>query len=226
MNADLVASRSYGKFDLLEVPMLRTLIQVRHCAVVLAASLFLPAHANEGKPLKLTALDYIEIEQLSSRYAFAIETCTNRGYDYADLYTNDGSFAVSQEWGSPGKVYAQGRDALARVDGGTADGCRDPKTMLGYGITHLIVDLVITPTVTGATGKSILVALGVGGNPTTIERQGGYEDVYVKTGSGWRIRSRVHVFPNMAESIQFGHRTGTPATPSGAAAQGTSQPKH
>jgi len=206
--------------------MLRTMIQLRLCAVALAASLLLPAHARDARPLKLTALDYIEIEQLSSRYAFAIETCTNRGYDYADLYTDDGSFAVSQEWGSPGKVYAHGRDELARVDGGTADGCRDPKTMLGYGITHLIVDLVITPTATGATGKSILVALGVGGSPATIERQGGYEDVYVKTRNGWRIRSRVHVFPNMAESVQFGHPSGTPATPSGAAAQSTPQSKH
>lgn len=194
-------------------------------AVAFAALLFLPAYAYESKPMKLTALDYIEIEQLSSRYAFAIETCTNRGYDYADLYTDDGSFAVSQQWGSPGKVYAQGRDALARVAGGTADGCRDPKTMLGYGLTHLIVDLVITPTATGAKGKSILVALGVGGSPTTIERQGGYDDVYVKTSSGWRIRSRVHVFPNMAESVQFGHRSDTSATPSGAAGQSASQPR-
>jgi len=199
------------------------MIPLRLCAVALTALLFFPAHAYESKPLKLTALDYIEIEQLSSRYAFAIETCTNRGYDYADLYTDDGSFAVSQEWGSPGKVYAQGRDGLARVDGGTADGCRDPKTMLGYGITHLIVDLVITPTATGATGRSILVALGVGGNPTTIERQGGYQDVYVKTSGGWRIKSRVHVFPHMADSVQFGHRADTSATPSGAAPRSASQ---
>ena len=197
-------------------------------SVVLAAAAYLPLQASAGNPPgaagvapapKLTALDYVEIEQLSARYAFAIETCTNRGYDYADLYTDDGSFAVSQEWGNAGKVYAQGRDALARVDGGTDTGCRDPKTMLGYGITHLIVDLVITPTATGATGKSILLALGVGGNPTTIERQGGYEDKYVKTSKGWRIKSRVHVFPNMADSVQFGHRSGAPASPSGAATQ-------
>ena len=98
--------------------------------------------------------------------------------------------------------------------------------MLGYGLTHLIVDLVITPTPTGATGRSILVALGVRGNPTTIERQGGYEDVYVKTSRGWRIKSRVHVFPNMATSVQFGHRAGSPATPSGAASQSALPAKH
>ena len=78
--------------------------------------------------------------------------------------------------------------------------------MLGYGITHVIVDVVITPTATGATGKSILLALGVGGNPTTIERQGGYEDVYVKTKDGWRIKTRYHVFPNIENSVQFGKK--------------------
>jgi SnoaL-like domain len=170
---------------------------------------------RQAAPMHLTALDYIEIQQLSARYAFALETCTDHGYEYADLYTDDGTFAVSQTWGDPGKVYARGREALAQIDGGTPQGCRDPKTILGYGITHLTVDLVITPTPTGATGKSILVALGVGNSPTTIERQGGYQDVYVNTSHGWRIKSRVHVFPNMAESVQFGHRGNTSAAPAG-----------
>jgi hypothetical protein len=182
-----------------------------------------PAH-GAASPMKLTALDYIEIEQLSARYAFAIEQCTNHGYDYADLYTDDGYFAVSSDWGVPGKKYAEGREALARVDGGTAEGCKDPKTMMGYGITHVIVDLAITPTPTGATGKSILLALGVGNNPTTIERQGGYEDVYVKTAKGWRIKARVHVFPNMSESVQFGHGGAKPAAPSNAAPTGSAPP--
>ncbi len=74
-----------------------------------------------------------------------------------------------------------GRDALAKAAGGGPDGCRDPKTLMGYGISHIIIDQVITPTETGASGKAILLAIGVGGNPTTIERQGGYEDTYVKT---------------------------------------------
>ena len=173
---------------------------------VAAANAQQPARSSAA-PMKLTALDYIEIEQLSARYAFAIEQCTNHGYDYADLYTDDGYFAVSQEWGVTGKKYAEGREALAKVDGGTPEGCKDPKTMMGYGITHVIVDLVITPTPSGATGRSILLALGVGNSPTTIERQGGYEDVYVKTPKGWRIKARVHVFPGMAESVQFKHRS-------------------
>ncbi|MEP7245582.1 MAG: nuclear transport factor 2 family protein [Gammaproteobacteria bacterium] len=162
--------------------------------------------ASAAEPMKLTAMDYIEIEQLNSKYAFFIENCTNKGYDYADLYTADGEFGVSKEWGQPGKIYAKGRDALAKAAGGGPDGCVDPKTQLGYGITHVIVDVVITPTATGATGKSILLALGVGGNPTTIERQGGYEDVYVKTKDGWRMKTRYHVFPNIENSVQFGKK--------------------
>ena len=49
-----------------------------------------PAAAKDAAPL--TALDYIEIQQLVNRYAFAIDNCTNNGYDYADLYTPDGVF--------------------------------------------------------------------------------------------------------------------------------------
>jgi hypothetical protein len=177
-------------------------------AISLAVAMGVIGAANgaEPKPMKLSAQDYIDIEQLSSKYAHAIETCTNKGYDYADLYTEDGTFAVAKEWGDPGRVFAAGRDALAKADGGGPDGCKDPKTQLGYGLTHIIVDLVITPTATGAYGKSILLALGVGGNPTTIERQGGYEDTYVKTAKGWRIKTRAHVFPNMENSIQFGKK--------------------
>lgn len=46
----------------------------------------------------LAALDYAEIEQLSARYAHAIDRCTNGGYDYADLFVNDGEFAVADDW--------------------------------------------------------------------------------------------------------------------------------
>jgi hypothetical protein len=78
-----------------------------------------------------------------------------------------------------------------------------PKTQGGYGISHIVANHVIMPSPEGATGKSYLLAIGVGGDPT-IERQGGYEDVYVRIPAGWRFTSRVHVFPNLCESVQFG----------------------
>jgi hypothetical protein len=162
------------------------------------------ASAPSGKTPTLTAQDYAEIQQLSARYAFAIDTCTNSGYDYADLYTDDGQFSVSEAWGTVGGVLAKGREALAVAAGGGKNGCQDPKTQMGYGISHIAVNHVILPTAQGAIGKSYLLAIGVGGKPTTIEIQGGYEDVYVRTPAGWRFKTRVHVFPNIHTSVQFG----------------------
>jgi hypothetical protein len=167
----------------------------------------------------LTAQDYFAISQLAARYAFAIDTCTNGGADFADLFVDDGEFSVSQEWGVAGNRRIKGRAALIEAAGGDGKGgCKDPKTQMGYGISHIVANHVITPSADGATGKSYLLAIGVGGNPTTIERQGGYEDVYVKTATGWRFRSRVHVFPNIGQSVQFGPGSrgrsgGSPPTP-------------
>jgi len=35
---------------------------------------------------RLTAQDYLDIQQLSARYAFLIDACTNGGNDFADLF--------------------------------------------------------------------------------------------------------------------------------------------
>jgi hypothetical protein len=163
--------------------------------------------ASPSRAGTLTAEDQLAIMQLASRYAFAIDTCTNGGADFADLFVDDGEFSVSQEWGVAGKRAVKGRAALIDAAGGDGKGgCKDPKTQMGYGISHIVANHVIVPAPGGATGKSYLLAIGVGGDPTTIERQGGYEDVYVKTPAGWRFKSRVHVFPNLSQSVQFGPR--------------------
>ena len=175
---------------------------------------------GRGAAPALTTQDYIDIQQLVSRYAFLIDTCAAGGYEFADLFTPDGEFSVSQEWGDAGARKTKGREALADAAGGDGKGgCKDPKTTMGYGISHISVNHVITPAPGGAVGKSYLLAIGVGGDPTTIERQGGYEDVYVKTANGWRFKSRVHVFPNLRESVQFGPRgrgVQPPSAPPGA----------
>lgn len=179
----------------------------RQAGIVTLALLACCAASAQPRSGELSTQDYIDIEQLAARYIYAVEECSNSGYDYADLYTRDGEFGVSDAWGLPPEDWrfrATGRDALAVAAGGGPDGCQPPETLLGYGIRHVITAHVITPTASGATGRSTLLAIGVGGDPTTIEYQGGYEDVYVKTGDGWRFESRVHVFPNIAESVQFG----------------------
>ena len=158
--------------------------------------------------MKLTAEDYVAIQQLAVRYSWTLDHCTNGGYDYADLYVDDGQFSAAEEWGTTSNdertFVAIGRDELAKAAGGDGNGkCIDPKEYLGFGITHTVLNHLITPTRDGAVGMHRLIAVGVCGYPHLMELQGGYEDVYVKTEAGWRFKSRIHVF-NQARSLQFG----------------------
>lgn len=73
------------------------------------------AQREAASPTVLTGQDYAEIQQLAARYTFAIDACTNNGYDYADLYTDDGEFSVSQAWGTAGARKTKGREALAQA---------------------------------------------------------------------------------------------------------------
>jgi hypothetical protein len=149
--------------------------------------------AAQAKGPTLTALDYQEITQLINRYAYGIDTCGNNGYDYADVFTPDGVFIDKNSdagFKAGGRVLAQGREALATLVGGGSRGCKTKLVWTDW--SHLMLNHVITPTATGATGRVYLVQMGMTG-PGTIARHGGYEDVYVKTAAGWRIKSRTHV---------------------------------
>ncbi|MBT2187648.1 nuclear transport factor 2 family protein [Sphingobium nicotianae] len=149
----------------------------------------------------LTTQDYIDIQQLNARYAMEIDDYEGDGYGYADLYTPDGTFGVSEKWGDPGTTFARTRDELATAAGGGPDG-RQPAR---FGTsTHIICNLIIEPRPGGAWGRCKLLAMKLDEDPMRNEPQGGYEDFYVKTDKGWRFKSRVHVFPNMRQSLQFG----------------------
>jgi SnoaL-like protein len=142
---------------------------------------------------KLSAADYQEIAQLTNRYAYGIDTCGNNGYDYADVFTPDGEFIDKNSdagFKAGGRVLAKGRDALATLIGGGSRGCKTKLVWTDW--SHIMSNLVVTPAVEGATGRLYLLQMDIKG-PGTIERHGGYEDVYVKTPGGWRIKSRTHV---------------------------------
>jgi hypothetical protein len=147
----------------------------------------------QAKGPALTALDYQEITQLINRYAYGIDTCANNGYDYADVFTPDGVFIDKNSdagFQAGGRVLAQGREALATLVGGGSRGCKTKLVWTDW--SHLMLNHVITPTAAGATGRVYLIQMGMTG-PGSIARHGGYEDVYVKTAAGWRIKSRTHV---------------------------------
>jgi SnoaL-like domain len=148
----------------------------------------------------LTPMDYIEIRQLVNRYAFALDTGSNNGYDYADLFAPDGESM---------RPYAKGREQLAALARGPRVGPDNT--------AHYIMNHVIEPAPDGAIGKAYLIEFnwdiapaqttgGTGGGAGTgpangwdlvgrkageLARTGGhYEDVYVKTPAGWRFRKR------------------------------------
>ena len=162
--------------------------------VGLSAMVAVQAQQKGAKPATLTALDYAEIQQLSARYAHAIDTCADSGYQYADLYTPDGTFIDMWSEGAikAGGVKWQGREKLREISSGAnVTGAPCTSTRFNGSVSHLILNLVITPTAEGATGVSWLVELG-GRDPNRITRLGNYEDVYVKTPAGWRFKTRTH----------------------------------
>ena len=175
------------------------------------------AAGTGATPKELTALDYFQIQQLVARYARFIDTCSNNGYDYADLYTPDGMFAADRN----GKILpgAQGREALAAISGGGSRGCKNVG-WIKQGVRHLYVNHVITPTAEGATGTVDMLMIGLGGDPNKIEHDGYYEDTYVKTPQGWRFKQRVH-HSTMAPGGQPSPaaQPAAPAAPAGAASQ-------
>ncbi len=85
-------------------------MSIRVWSAVLAVALAALAGTISGqvKPgvKALTPMDYIEIRQLVNRFAFALDTGSNNGYDYADLFAADGESM---------RPYAKGREQLAAL---------------------------------------------------------------------------------------------------------------
>jgi len=132
----------------------------------------------------LTALDYLEIEQLVYRYGYALDTGADNGFAYADLYADDATFTGTNQ-GPSGRTY-QGRERLAALARG---GKRSPNFM-----SHWVTNVVIEPAPGGAVGKTYvgIFDIGNGGNgaKSRVDHGGIYNDVYVKTPQGWRFKSR------------------------------------
>ena len=168
---------------------MRTIVASAVLIVLCVTAPAMRAQSPSAAPRELTALDYIQIQQLVARYARAIDTCSNNGYDYADLFTPDGAF-IPMINGKPG-AKIQGRERLAEVSGGGSRGCKNVG-WIEQGVQHLYVNHIISPTAEGATGTVDMLMIGLGGDPNKIEHDGFYEDTYVRTPQGWRFKQRVH----------------------------------
>lgn len=155
------------------------------------------ATAAAQEPMKLTAQDLLDIRALIDTYPHLLDNCVNNGHDYANLFTEDATFGVSQEWGRGVKIWFRGREQLRRAGGGTDNGCR-PRDIKGQQF-HLNINPMITATPTGAKAISTLLTIT---NDTDrrgdiVHWEGGYEDTFEKTPDGWKFKSRVHVWPEV-----------------------------
>jgi uncharacterized protein (TIGR02246 family) len=133
---------------------------------------------HSSNPSTLTALDYLEIQQLVTRYAYALDSGADNGRLYAGLFAPDGEFVQRS-----GEAVS-GRDALAAL------AVRNQKGPLA--VFHFIMNHVIEAAPGGAIGKQYLAQLKIGedGQPSEVSGGGRYDDVYVKDAEGWRFKRR------------------------------------
>jgi uncharacterized protein (TIGR02246 family) len=128
------------------------------------------AGAAQAEPL--TALDYIQIEQLYAHYAHYLDTAD--GERFAGLFTPDGVFITNK----PDYGNITGRKALA--DFAAKAGAPPPIVRAGHSTTTVMID----PAPGGATGSAYLMA-GTGADQGYV-----YTDTFVKTKDGWRFKTR------------------------------------
>ncbi len=126
----------------------------------------------------LTALDYLEIEQLVASYGHALDNGLGQddnGSAYASLFAPDAVF---------GRPYTTGEAALKALARAQPHNRRFAR--------HFLTNIVIEPAPGGAVGRQFLVVIdqGEGGKPGSVLLGGHYEDVYVKTPAGWKFKQR------------------------------------
>ncbi len=124
----------------------------------------------------LTGRDYEQIKELYSRY--------NQGSDFRDAELFLSAFAQDAVMTRGGQDIV-GMDALRaerveRYAGQTGD----------VGRRHHNGSFLITPTAEGAKGRAYYILLDVTSRPPTMIASGYYEDEFIRTSDGWRIKHR------------------------------------
>jgi hypothetical protein len=157
-----------------------------------AMLLLLPLHQALAKePARLSAMDYIEIQQLVNRLSFALDYCSNGGRDFADLFVTGGQFIIDEGTGKP--LVFNSREQLVAVAGGPD--CKANQVPPRSYILHLSEGLVIEALPDGVHGTSYAIYPANKGKylkEDVAGQMGIYHDEYVKTPNGWRFKSRRH----------------------------------
>ena len=129
-----------------------------------------------GAEMALSGADYAEIERLYGLY--------NQGSDFRDAELFLSAFAEDAVFNT-GAGETRGMAALRaqreeRYQGTTGDNGR----------RHYNSSFVITPTADGAKGRAYWVVNDVSGTEPIPVASGYYDDTFVKTPDGWKIKTR------------------------------------
>ena len=173
----------------------KTLLGIGVVGAAAAALVAVQAQQRIGNGATLTSQDYIEIQQLVSRYPYALDGGLGKGAVYADLYTPDGVF-INQDGRHEG-----GRAELARLGGAR----RERETPLN--VAHYVANHVIEPLPGGrAKGRAYLLVMTIGEEGPLHGPRGGsvqiggqYHDEYEKTPQGWRFKIRQFINKDTTE---------------------------
>lgn len=145
---------------------------------VTTATWWVSAQEGVTRATTITPADYAEIQHLALRL--------NQGADFHDSELWVSQWTPDGVWtNTSGREYV-GHDGLKeyrRTRKAQVEGRSD--------IRHWTNGLVLTPTADGATGRSYYMILNVTTEPPTTVSSGHYEDEFVKTADGWRIKHRV-----------------------------------
>lgn len=137
----------------------------------------------EGAPDRLSGADLAEIQQLSSQYSQGSDS--GNADMWINVFAEDGIFRIADygEWIGREQITEYRTETFApRPD--------------GYNYRHWNSSWVILPDGNGgATGRVYWIGFDPGAEPLVITDSGIYEDTYVRTADGWRIKSR-HAHPD------------------------------
>ena len=131
---------------------------------------------NQAGLTPLSGTDYEEIRELYARY--------NQGSDFRDAELFLSAFAEDAIMTREGRdivgMAALRADRARRYQGETGD----------VGRRHVNGSFIIQPTKEGASSQAYYILLDVTARPPTMIGSGYYEDTFVRTPLGWRIKHR------------------------------------
>ena len=155
--------------------------KLRMVAVLVIVSVagfgWVSAQPHGGGSGVLTGQDYGEIENLYARYS--------QGSDFqnAELFLSafsEDATIVRADGSSITGMAALRAERQERYQGRTGD----------VGRRHRTGSYLITPTAEGAQGRAYYILLDVTSSPARMTFTGYYDDEFVRTPDGWRIKRR------------------------------------